>query len=176
MIRLFTGIDLPTSAKQVLLTTMSGLPHIRWQTQEQLHLTLRFIGAVDSSLAIEIRHQLTTVRFTPFALRIGGLGIFGNENKPRLLWAGIERNAAIHELYQRISTSLEGLGIEPEKRRYTPHVTLGHFQNSRGERVSSYLQHMGGLAVPSVAVTEFALFESRPGSSGSHYQVVESYA
>lgn len=176
MIRLFTGIDLPASIKQTLLATMGGLPHIRWQTYEQLHLTLRFIGAVDFSLALDIRHKLNTVKFFPFSLSIRGLGIFGNEKKPRVLWAGVERNEAVEGLYQRISSSLNNLGIEPAQRKYTPHVTLGHFQNSRGERVTDYLHTWTGLALPPVAISEFALFESRPGHSGSHYRVIESFS
>ncbi|HXV73631.1 MAG TPA: RNA 2',3'-cyclic phosphodiesterase [Sphingomonadales bacterium] len=176
MIRLFTGITLPENVKATLLAAMGGLPHIRWQTRAQLHLTLRFIGNVEPSLALDIRYKLAAVKFSPFSFAIRGLGIFGAERTPRMLWAAVEGGEPLRELYKRISASLNGLGIEPETRKYTPHVTLGRFKGSRGERLSTYLARAGALSLPAVPVEEFALFQSHPGNDGSHYEIIETYS
>jgi len=176
MIRLFTGIEIPNAAKDSLLTAMAGLPNIRWQTRAQLHLTLRFIGEVEPSLAEDIRYKLSAVKFSPFAFEVRGIGIFGPEKAPRMLWAAVAEGAPLRELYRRISANLNGLGVEPETRKFTPHITLGRFKGSRGERLSQYLAAHGGLAVPAIPAGRFALYRSHLGSEGAHYEVIETYS
>jgi RNA 2',3'-cyclic 3'-phosphodiesterase len=176
MIRLFTGLEIPDAAKDSLLAVMGGLPNIRWQTREQLHLTLRFIGDVDPSLAEDIRYKLSAVKFSPFEYAIRGIGLFGTHRAPRMLWAAVEGGQSLRELYRRISAQMVGLGIEPETRKYTPHVTLGRFKGSRGERLEAYLAAHGALSVAKIPATRFALFQSHLGNEGAHYDVIEAYS
>lgn len=176
MIRLFTGIEIPEAAKDALTAVMGGLPKIRWQTREQIHLTLRFIGDVEPSLALDVRYKLAAVKFSPFAFSIRGLGLFGTEKTPRMLWAAVEGGEPLRDLYRRISAALNGLGIEPETRKYTPHVTLGRFKGSRGERLPQFLAAHGGLNVANIRVGRFALYQSHLGNEGAHYDVIETYS
>lgn len=175
MVRLFTAIELPEDIKDRLLAVMGGLPKIRWQTRDQLHLTLRFIGEVEPSLAEEIRLALAGVKFTPFTLSIRGIDLFGKNRAPRMLWADIEEKEPVRQLYRRISNRLAALGIAPEERKFTPHITLGRFKKSNGERLERYLSDNVGLAVPGFEVDGFVLFRSYTGSEGAHYEKIQGY-
>ena len=74
--RLFVGLDLPESIKAALLASMGGVANARWQTAEQFHLTLRFIGEVDRHQAADIAAALGRVNVRPFVAELGDPGLF----------------------------------------------------------------------------------------------------
>ncbi|MFM2128606.1 MAG: hypothetical protein RL477_152, partial [Pseudomonadota bacterium] len=124
MIRLFTGIELPQSAREHLASIAGGVPGARWVPAENLHLTLRFIGNVDETTAADLDAALMQVRGAPFDLAIEGAGSFSRGRFPSMLWAGVARSEALARLHERIDSTLQRAGCEPETRKFTPHVTL----------------------------------------------------
>ena len=138
MPRLFTGLEIPPLVAQTLAMMRGGLPGARWIDPENYHLTLRFIGDVDDALANEIAGLLARVHRRPFELRLDGLSSFGGR-KPRALVAQASQIAPLMELQAEQDRMLQRLGLDPEGRKYTPHVTLARLRDSSSHQVADYL-------------------------------------
>ena len=153
---------------------MGGVPGARWQTEEQLHLTLRFIGEVSEHKAEDIDSALQIARFEPFDVSLRGVGLFGTPRQPRSLWAGIENEAPLLQLNQKIESALVRAGLAPEERKYTPHVTLARFKG-RVSRLDRFLVDCSDLTIPPWTVDHVTLFQSHLARTGAIYQVVAEY-
>src|ERR1700678_1525875 len=129
MPRLFTGLEIPPSVAQSLSMMRGGLPGARWIDPENYHLTLRFIGDIDDALAHEIAVMLGRVRRGAFELRLDGLSSFGGR-KPRSLVASVAANPALTELQAEHERILRRFGLEPEGRKYTPHIALARLRDT----------------------------------------------
>ncbi len=168
MIRLFVALDLPDSVRERLLALEGGVPGARWSNAGQLHLTLRFIGEVDESVARDIDDTLNTIRAPSFPLELSGVGEFGGRN-PRALWAGVKNNDALLHLQRKVETALQRIGLPPEPRKFSPHVTLARLKAAPREKVMQFLTHNSLFATGPFPVTQFTLFSSHPTPSGSIY-------
>ena len=142
MPRLFTGLEIPQSVAQSLAMMRGGLPGARWIDPENYHLTLRFIGDIDDALAREIAGVLARVHRRPFELRLDGLTSFGGR-KPRAVVATAAPVPPLMELQAEHDRLLQRLGLEPEGRKYTPHVTLARLRDSSSHQVADYLAARG---------------------------------
>src|SRR5262249_26339271 len=140
MIRLFTAIELPESLRERLALMQGGVPGARWLGDEQLHLTLRFIGEGYENVAHDIDDALVGLRAPAFTLELAAVGEFGGK-VPRALWAGVRTNAALIHLQKKIETALQRLGLPAEERKYSPHVTLARLKGSPREKVAEFLAH-----------------------------------
>ena len=174
MPRLFTGIEVPRSIGQSLAMMRGGLPGARWIDPENYHLTLRFIGDIDDALAHEIAGVLRRVHRQAFELRLDGLTSFGGR-KPRAVVAAAAPAAPLIELQAEHDRLLQRLGLEPEGRKYTPHVTLARLRDSSSHQVAEYLAARGHYRSLSFAVARFVLFSSRASVGGGPYIVEEDY-
>lgn len=175
MIRLFTALDLPLEQKHILLSLMSGLPAVRWQTEDQLHLTLRFIGEVEETRAEEIRLLLAEVSFHAFSIRLSGVGNFGSVRKARMVWAGVEGTTNLKALQEKITNVLRRAGIPPDERKYTPHIMLGRIKGNNGQKLQDFLENNRDFSLPRFEVTEFCLVQSYLGRIGAQYRALETY-
>jgi RNA 2',3'-cyclic 3'-phosphodiesterase len=174
MPRLFTGLEIPPHVAQSLAIMRGGLPGARWIDPENYHLTLRFIGDIDIALANEIAGMLDHVRRVPFELRLDGLLSFGGR-KPRALVAAVTPVAPLMELQAEQERLLQRLGLEPEGRKYTPHVTLARLRDSSSWEVADYLSARGHFRSAPFEVSRFVLFSSRASFGGGPYVVEADY-
>ena len=174
MIRLFVALEIPPALRDRLVLLQGGVPGARWQTVEQLHLTLRFIGDVQESLAADIDDALAMIRVPAFTLELAGVGEFGGK-LPRAIWAGVRPNDDLMHLQRKIETAMQRLGLEAEERKYTPHVTLARLKNAPRPKVMEFLAHQALFASGPFRVEQFALFSSHLGSGGAVYQVEREY-
>jgi len=174
MIRLFTGLEIPTDLGDALAMLRGGLPGARWIDAENYHLTLRFIGDIDDALAHEVAFMLRQVRRASFELRLDGLTSFGGR-KPRAVVAAAEPSAPLMELQAELERLLQRIGLEPEGRKFMPHVTLARLRDSSNRQVADYLATRGHFRTRSFPVTRFVLFSSRASVGGGPYVVEESY-
>jgi 2'-5' RNA ligase len=175
MLRLFVAIRPPIAIREHLLAAMGGVAGARWQSDEQLHLTLRFIGEVDRHSARDVDAALGAVHHPPFEIALAGIGAFDRRGEPVALWAGIVPHEPLRILQKKIDQAIVRAGIEPERRAFTPHITLARLP--RGARsVKVLLETSGGLASPPFAVEEFSLFESRLTPEGAVYTRLERYS
>ena len=147
MPRLFTGLEIPTSVAQSLAMMRGGLPGARWIDPENYHLTLRFVGDIDDALAREIAGLLGRVQRGSFELRFEGLSSFGGR-KPRAVVAAVTPVAPLMELQAEQERLLQRLGLEPEGRKYTPHVTLARLRELRRAGRSPITSPRAGIIAP----------------------------
>jgi 2'-5' RNA ligase len=174
MPRLFTALEIPPHVAQSLAMMRGGLPGARWIDPENYHLTLRFIGDIDDALAHDIAGMLGRVRRTPFELYLDGLSSFGGR-KPRALVATAAPITPLMEMQAEHERILQRLGLEPEGRKYTPHVTLARLRDSSSHQVADYLSARGYYRSASFQVSRFVLFSSRASVGGGPYLVEAEY-
>lgn len=174
MHRLFVAIRPPATIRSQLLHLMEGVRGARWQDDGQLHLTLRFIGEVDSRVAEDVAAALGAVRQRRFSVALDGVGQFGSRGRPNALWAGVRPHDALAHLHRKVDQALMRAGLEPERRAYLPHITLARFGRESGG-LDAFLARHTGLSSDPFEVTDFALYESRLGHEGASYTIVERY-
>ncbi len=174
MHRLFVAIRPPPEVLDLLLDTMEGTPGLRWQSVEQLHLTLRFVGEVGRPLAEDIATALCAIAFEPFELRISGAGLFDHRNGGAL-WAGVEPKAPVAALAAKVERACVVAGLEPERRAFHPHVTLARWGREAGPSLEAFLARHAALRSDPFTVDRFTLFESHVGRHGSSYETIASY-
>lgn len=175
MHRLFAAIDLPESVQDELVAFCCGMPGARWVPVEQLHLTLRFIGEVDGGLFREIREAFADVDGGAFDVQVKGFGYFPPRRQPRVLWAGIEPAHEVTALRNRIERALASLGVEPEKRKFAPHITLARLHDTPLVRVTNFLAGNGLYSSSTFTVSEFHLYSSVLTSKGAIHEIEASY-
>jgi 2'-5' RNA ligase len=174
MPRLFTGLEIPEHVAQTLGTLRGGLPGARWIDPENYHLTLRFIGDIDDAMALEVASLLGRVRRRPFRLQFSGLSSFGG-NKPRSVVASIAPTPTLTELQAELERLMQRVGLEPEGRKFTPHVTLARLRLSSSRQVADYLASRSLFGAPPFEVSQFVLFSSRASVGGGPYIVEAAY-
>ena len=170
MLRLFVGIDPPPELKLSIATLCVGLPGARWIDAGNYHITLRFIGTADEALAADIDAALLRVKAPRFAVTLAGIGSFGG----RELWIGVEKNDALTHLRDKVESALVRLGLEPEGRRFTPHVTLARLK--RGEdRLEAFMRTHALYRAAPFPVAHFSLVASYLTKAGSVYEDQADY-
>lgn len=178
MHRLFIGIRPPEPVRDALVDVMEGVEGARWQYDEQLHLTLRFLGEVERPVANELAGALQRVGWPRFALRIEGVGVFERKGRfgssPHALWARVPASEALEGLRHKIERACEYAGLERETRRFTPHITLARLNRQSGQ-IGGWLSTFSDLATGPWPVDEFVLYESHLGHEGAHYEPVAIY-
>ncbi|HEX5508528.1 MAG TPA: RNA 2',3'-cyclic phosphodiesterase [Pseudolabrys sp.] len=174
MPRLFTGVEIPPETRQALASQRGGLPGARWIDPENYHLTLRFIGDVDDMIAREVASLLGKVKRPPFELRLEGLTSFGSR-KPRAVVAAVTPAQTLLDVQAEHERLMQRIGLDPEGRKYTPHVTLARLRDSSSRQVAEYLAARGYFRTAAFRVSRFVLFSSRASVGGGPYVVEESY-
>ncbi|WP_159710816.1 RNA 2',3'-cyclic phosphodiesterase [Sphingomonas sp. AX6] len=176
MHRLFVGIRPPAAIRAALIATMSGVEGARWQDDDQLHITLRYIGEVERPVAEDVAAMLGQVRGPSFDLALQGVGLFDRgSRRPTALWAGVRPHDAIRDLHHKIDRAVVRAGLEPERRAYLPHITLARIGGG-GAVVDPWLAVHAGLASEMFTVSHFLLFESHLGREGARYEAIARYA
>lgn len=173
--RLFVAVALPEATKRLLLDMQAGVPGARWQSGEQLHITLRFIGEVDGAQMADIDDALAAIEAPGFDLELKGVGEFGGR-KPHSLWAGAAGTDPLHHLNRKIESAMQRIGLAPEPRKFTPHVTLARLKGTPPGAVMDFLADHALFAAPPFTVDSFALFSSKTTPDGSIYRVERAYA
>lgn len=174
MHRLFVAIRPPSPVRALLLGAMGGISGARWQSDDQLHLTLRFIGEVDRHRAGDVHAALGGIHHPPFEIALSGIGAFERRGFPDTVWAGVTPHEPLKALHKKIDAALSRVGVVPDERAYLPHVTLARLKRSSGP-LGNLLEHSGGLASQPFAVDSFALFESDLTEEAAVYSIVERY-
>ncbi|MFD1611097.1 RNA 2',3'-cyclic phosphodiesterase [Sphingomonas tabacisoli] len=174
MHRLFVAIRPPADIRSRLLGLMQGVKGARWQDDEQLHITLRFIGEVDGRQAEDAAAVLDSVRASPVSVAVAGVGSFGSRGRTNAIWAGVRPHEPLAHLHRKIDQALVRTGLEPERRAYLPHITLARFGRESGG-VEAFLADHAGLASPPFEIAAFGLYESHLGHEGASYALVQRY-
>jgi 2'-5' RNA ligase len=165
MPRLFAGLEVPPQVKQALSMLRGGLPGARWIEPSDHHITLRFIGDIGNRTAQEIDGLLCDVSRRPIPIRISGLGSFGGD-KPHSVFATVEPSRELSELQAEVDRLVRACGVDPDKRKFQPHVTLARLKGASSLDVAEYLSLRGWFPSQDYVADRFALFSSRVSVGG----------
>lgn len=174
MHRLFVAIRPPEEVRDLLIDAMDDSADFRWQDDEQVHLTLRFVGEVDRHVADDLAAALTRIRAERFQLSINGVGRFEQRNSGAL-WAGVEPKEPVAALAAKVERTCQQVGLEPERRAFHPHITLARWKGRRTRELAAFLERTRGLSSAPFEVRDFILFESHLSRHGAHYEAVATY-
>jgi RNA 2',3'-cyclic 3'-phosphodiesterase len=136
-IRSFIAIDLAEPVRAAIATLQRELAgtnaDVRWVRTESMHVTLRFLGAVEAERLNRVHAAVAAALQAqpPLDVRAHGVGAFPSLRRPRVLWAGLQ-SAGLVELAACVDATTTALGFAPELRAFTPHITLGRVNSQRG--------------------------------------------
>lgn len=172
--RLFVALRPPRPVRQGLIGAMHGISGARWQGDDQLHLTLRFIGEVDRHRAEDVAAALGTLHAPVLAARIAGVGLFERQGRPHMVWAGVEPAEQFAALHRKVDQRLARVGVAAETRAFVPHITLARLNRGSGP-VAPFLAQSSDLASEPFVFDHVMLYESEMGHGGSRYHPVARY-
>ena len=174
MRRVFFGLEIPAEIKERLLQVKAEVVGASWQSVEQMHLTLLFLGNIEEEPLLVVREAVRDISLAVFELNVVGLGCFGQSHAPKHLWAGIQPKTHAISLHGAIKNQVESHGAHTERRAFRPHLTLARFNRHLGS-VEHFLTEYRETVFGSFQVYEFVLFESQPSPVGSIYTVIERF-
>jgi 2'-5' RNA ligase len=175
--RLFFALPLPEAALDAVgealrpLRTLSS--DISWTRRGNMHLTLRFCGEVPADRVDPLADAVApwVRRLPPPSVRLVGGGAFPDSHRPRVLWIGAE--AALDGLVGAIERAVQSVGLPPEERAFTAHLTVGRVRVGRADRVLPALRELGEVA--RFTPDRVVLYDSQPSPEGVRYTAVRVY-
>ncbi len=178
--RTFIAVELEPALREPLVKLLrKDLPRdrsVRWCAENQLHVTLKFLGEIDDGQLAGVGEVVRDVcaRTEPFSIRLGGLGCFPSLRSAHVLWCGLEdATAGCRHWVELADPLLEKLGFEREMRAFTPHITLGRSKARGGARVlQRALEILASPAAGEMRVQQIVVFESRLLPTGAEYRPV----
>jgi 2'-5' RNA ligase len=180
-VRLFLALELPASLRDRLAALQSRLRPTsagwRWVRPEGIHLTLRFLGEVEAQQDSACRSAWRdAVRpLPPFRFSVEGIGRFPPAGRPRVLWVGVREEGSagvLQALVGRLERAARECGFPPERRRFSPHLTLA--RAARGGRPEWHGGAKESLG-ERVEVDRVLLFLSELRPSGARYTALDSF-
>ena len=175
MIRSFLAISLPDDVSDALMDVQDGVRNARWVEEENLHLTLAFLGECTPSELSELDSELGRLRMEPFDLAVSGVGAFGG-GKPHTLYAGLSSSESLVRLQAKIVHVVRGQGLTQERRKFHPHITLGRCGGGViPAQALDWTVRQARLSLPPFTVHGFALYRSDLGTGAPVYTEMADY-
>ena len=180
MFRTFIAIEIDGINKKILSDVISSLKksdtNIKWITQDQMHLTLKFLGNVEENTIKNISDAIKSIatNYKKFNLSFSKIGAFPNTKQPRVIWIGIEKGKnELKILNEKIEAECEKLGFEKEKREYRPHLTLGRVKSLKNiTNLTNIIDETNFDPQGNVKINKLTLFKSTLTPKGAIYDVL----
>jgi 2'-5' RNA ligase len=183
-IRAFIAVEIDQPNKQKILDLISDLKKseadVKWVTQDQMHLTLKFLGNIDKIKIPEITDAMRSSAqdLTSFTITFSKIGAFPNLNHPRVIWIGIDKGAEnLKTITEKIETGLEKLGFKREGREFKPHLTLGRVRTSKNmPELTKLIKEANFSSEGEIQISELILFQSTLTQKGAIYTKIGTAA
>lgn len=175
MPRLFVAVDLPDAHGDRLAELRDETLGARWTPPEKYHLTIRFIGDVDDAEVLPIETALAEVDAAAFSLTIEGVGVLPSMRRPRVVYAGVRHEPALHTLHDRVEQALRDVGLEADDRAFRPHVTLARLKHEKLHNVRAFIRAHQDVSLESFAVTSVRLYESELHPDGAIHTIRRAF-
>ena len=185
-IRTFIAIELPPDVKTVLNRLQTDLGagkdnSVKWVKPDSIHLTLKFLGSVDTEVVPKICDAITsaTKNAKAFSLRVSEVGAFPNARSPRVVWVGLKGDTEmLSGLQKHLERSLAAVGFPPENKTFSPHLTLGRVRNgikpNQRRALSERLSTVRLKATPMFYANSIDLMKSELTPQGAIYTQLAS--
>jgi 2'-5' RNA ligase len=176
-------VSIPDPVLQELERTMSKIRRLslnaRYPKLRSIHLTLKFLGDLESEKVQEVSRVLDTAvqSMEPFELNIHGMGVFPNLRRPRIIWVGVEAVPALQELQRHVEENLLRLSFESERRPYRPHLTIARLKDTRNlAALKTFLEEeAAGPMAGTFGVREVHLMQSVLRPQGAEYHQLSNH-
>lgn len=172
--RLFVAVELPDYVVEAIVKLREEVGRVEglnWTSPEKLHLTLAFLGEVEPLLQEKIAGRLPEARVQPFYLELEGLGVFPKKGRPQVLWAGTAAaDPRLFQLHGKIEKILLDFGFEPERRRFSPHVTLARIGSRAAPAIPAIPKKQANFGAAPFRVEGITLFASERDGSAAVYR------
>ena len=168
MYRLFAALPVPPEITDALIPLQKGLSGASWRPPENFHVTLRFFGDVGHALARDLDSALAEISAPQMELELAGVGWFGRR-EPTAVWARVADNDALRDLAGRCERAARRLGLSPDKRPYTPHVTLAYLHGTPPDAVQAWAEARMSFTAGPFWADSFHLYSSHMGKGPSRY-------
>lgn len=175
MLRLFVAIPLPDPLRQSLATLGGGIPGATWVDDDNLHLTLRFIGEVDEGTAADVDAALASLQAPAVDVQVAGMGQFGEGERARLLYAAVVRTPELVHLQERVEAAVVRGGGAHERRKFAPHVTLARLKGAAMPRVQAFIAAHALFRPPPFVADRVVLYSSHLHRDGAIYRAEADY-
>ncbi len=180
MYRLFIAVPVPENIKSDLVSLRTNISGAKWADIDQLHITLKFLGEVEGQVFYAVREKLSEIKMEGFSLRFNGVGHFPPGNlrsgrTPRVLWAGLEDIGTLKKLRNRIESVLTEIGIDRDRRKFNPHVTLARLRSPNLKSATDFLSSHNSYKSENFPVREFMLYSSTLLPAGAVHTIEEIY-
>ncbi len=182
MKRTFIAIDIPASKEieeclNILSTRLAG-EKIKWISYNNLHLTLKFLGDTEDKSISGIKSKLSeiTKNIAAFPITIRNAGVFKNMRDPRIIWLGIEAGQELTELKNLIETEITLFGFPPEKRKFSPHLSVGRIRFLENKNIlHQIIDDYSGQILQHFNVPKIMFYESILTKEGPEYIPLGKY-
>jgi len=179
-IRAFIAVEINNQVKQKISNLISILKKsdsdAKWATEDQMHLTLKFLGNVNKDKIQEISDAMSVIsnNFKSFAVSFSEIGAFPDTSHPRVIWLGIDKGAKdLKMLNDKTEAALKKLGFAEESREFEPHLTLARIRSSKN--ISNLIKLIGEISCDigdEVPIHKLTLFQSSLNPKGAVYSVL----
>jgi len=173
--RLFIAIDMPENVKGILSDLCREIPGVRWVPQEQLHLTLLFLGDIGQEKLDLLCNALADVTIQQFTLTLGRTGCFPHPKAPRILWVGIDPHPALAELALCVRQAVETCGIPIEEKPFSPHITVARIRQPGTCNATGFINRPVHPLPVSFPVREFTLYQSSLTPQGAIHTAIKLF-
>ncbi|MDQ3668332.1 MAG: RNA 2',3'-cyclic phosphodiesterase [Acidobacteriota bacterium] len=182
--RVFCAIDLPEQARERIINHAARLRAVgqaaqaSWSREENMHLTLKFLGGIQTSRLSNLSNAATraVADFSPFKITVEETGMFPKHGAPRVLWIGVKDNSGkLSELHNCLEHACAREGFAREERPFHPHLTIARLRKPQGARTLAVAHREMRFEPVAVAVAELLVIRSEPGGAGSRYSVISTH-
>ena len=175
-LRCFIAVTLPGPLKKAVGEVIRSLREsgadIKWVHDENLHLTLKFLGETEEARLDEIKGALfkKLSHYSPFYIKIGGVGYFPGGRNPRVIWVGIEEPGSLADIYTDVESVMVKFRYQREDRPFSPHLTIGRVRSPKtaGEAIKR-LEEFRTVAFDEFVVKAVTLMKSELKPGGAEY-------
>ena len=182
--RVFCAIDLSGKVRASLMRQINRLreavPHAQasWSREENIHLTLKFLGEIQTSRLINLSNAAAraVADFPPFQITLEETGVFPKHGTPRVLWIGVkDESGKLAEFHTRLEEACAREGFAKEERPFHPHLTIARLRKPQGARSLAVAHKEMRFEPAYVAVAELLVIRSELSGAGSRYTVISSH-
>ena len=182
LMRAFIAVEISPSLKEKLHketeSLRGALPRsiLRWINLDNIHLTLKFLGDTSPGNLEKLKGYLAegVADQAPFEIAVNGIGVFASFDRPSVVWAGVEDNGGLSSLYQCVEAAANRMGSAPERRPFSPHLTIGrvqrHISRADKDQIREAVLSHEKLDFGTMQVNSLHLFESKLKSTGAVYR------
>lgn len=174
-LRLFIAIELPEQHKSLLSEARREIKGVKWTPPDQLHLTLRFLGNVESSHVSTLVDRLQQIRSLSFTLHLEGISAFPSHRRPRIIHIATRDSKPLLTLHREVDEMVIAAGVLPDPKPFSPHVTIARVKEERRGELAAYFDQYRNLALPPMPVEEVRLYKSILQRTGALHECLYAF-